>query len=108
VADRTSRSLNVHPATSAHGVAEGANQLLRHQTVLPDIASAISLIFIPCPSRRRHKKGPGVRPGLGWDLVTESSVTIRTIIGARFLHNGKLCEIHNDKLCEIRCDICAQ
>jgi hypothetical protein len=39
----------VHPATSAHGVAEGANQLLRHQTVLPDIASAISLIFIPCP-----------------------------------------------------------
>jgi hypothetical protein len=49
-----------------------------------------------------------VRPGLGWDLVTGSSVTIRTIIGARFLHNGKLCEIHNDKLCEIRCDICAQ
>jgi hypothetical protein len=44
--------LNVHPATSAHGLAEGANQLLQHQTVLPDIASAISLIFISAPSRR--------------------------------------------------------
>jgi len=35
----------VHPATSAHGLVKGANQLLRHQTVLPTIASAISLIF---------------------------------------------------------------
>jgi hypothetical protein len=37
--------LNVHPATSAHGVVNGANQLLQHQTVLPTIASAISLSF---------------------------------------------------------------
>jgi hypothetical protein len=42
--------LNVHPATSAHGVAKGANQLLQHQTVLPTIASAISLIFTRCPA----------------------------------------------------------
>jgi len=41
--------LNVHPATSAHGKVKGANHLLRHQTVLPTIASAISLIFIHCP-----------------------------------------------------------
>src|SRR5262249_25444627 len=42
--------LNVHPATSAHGVVKGANQLLQHQTILPTIASAISLIFTRCPA----------------------------------------------------------
>jgi hypothetical protein len=41
--------LNVHPATSAHGVVKGANHLLQHQTVLPTIASAVSLIFTHCP-----------------------------------------------------------
>jgi hypothetical protein len=41
--------LNVHPATFAHGVVKGANQRLQHQTVLPTIASAISLIFTGCP-----------------------------------------------------------
>jgi len=41
--------LNVHPATSAHGVVKGANQRLQHQTVLPTIVSAISLIFTGCP-----------------------------------------------------------
>jgi len=40
--------LNVHPATSAHGVGKGANQLLQHQTVLPTIAFAISLIVTRC------------------------------------------------------------
>src|SRR5262249_39503891 len=36
--------------TSAHGVVKGANHLLQHQTVLPTIASAVSLIFTHCPA----------------------------------------------------------
>src|SRR5215510_473076 len=44
--------MNVHPATSAHGVVKRANHLLQHQTVLPTIASAISLIFTRCPRMR--------------------------------------------------------
>src|SRR5262249_35008663 len=39
-------------ATSAHGVVKRANHLLQHQTVLPTIASAISLIFTRCPCMR--------------------------------------------------------
>jgi hypothetical protein len=73
--------LNVHPTTSAHGVAKGANELLRQQTVLPGITSAISLIFTFCLPHA-DSRWLGER----CDRETEGRAVLTRILSARLIY----------------------